>query len=185
MLLSAEKQTLLTIAVGALCRHLAGKAFEPVDVSGPMEEPRGAFVAWRRSEELRGCICNILPSDALWLTVQKMAVASGARDCRFAPISLDEIEQLHVEISALTPCTRVEDLNDIQLGVHGLFIRKEEKSGVLLPQVPLSQGWDLDEFLWHTCRKAGLDGEEWRKTPDIVHSFGAEVFGEDVKTVLE
>jgi hypothetical protein len=93
-------------------------------------------------------------------------------------LTKSELEGLTIEISILTPPEKVEKIEDIQVGVHGLILSRGFHQGLLLPQVPLEQGWNREQFLDQTCRKAGLPAECWRDGAGIM-SFKAQVFGEE------
>ena len=106
-----------------------------------------------------------------------MAVAAAKEDPRFPPLTAAELPKTHLEISALTPMQPVADVNDIEVGRHGLYVTRNFNSGVLLPQVATEYGWDRTTFLEQTCRKAGLPKDAWKEGAKIL-SFEAEVFGE-------
>lgn len=176
MLTQSEQRILLDLAVRSLQAHLQGQPVpEPSSLTPSLLEPRGAFVTWKKAKELRGCIGSLYATDPLWCTVRRMALSAGERDHRFSPVTLEELPKLHVDISALSPCSPMKDSRDIQVGVHGLWIRKNELSGVLLPQVASERGWDQEEFLRQTCRKAGLAESDWESGVEIF-LFTAEVF---------
>lgn len=143
-------------------------------------EPRGAFVTLKTREgDLRGCIGTILPAGPLDETVVRMAVAAAVEDPRFPAVRLPELPRLRFEISALTVPEPVPDLGKIQVGRHGLIVTRGSRKGLLLPQVAPEWGWDREEFLRHTCLKAGLHEEAWRDPQTLVEWFEAEVWGEE------
>ena len=107
-----------------------------------------------------------------------MARASALEDPRFPPVRPIEVSQLVIDISVLTPAERVKDVNNIEIGKHGLIIQDGHCRGLLLPQVASEWGWTCEEFLDHCCIKAGLPEGHWRKGGEI-YSFTAEVFGEE------
>ncbi|HBZ56686.1 MAG TPA: AMMECR1 domain-containing protein, partial [Syntrophobacteraceae bacterium] len=84
--------------------------------------------------------------------------------------------ELEIEISALTPLERVSDVGMIQVGTHGILMRRGSASGVLLPQVAVEYGWDRTTFLEQTCRKAGLSKDVWKDRDTEIYIFSAEVF---------
>lgn len=140
---------------------------------------RGAFVTLTGADgALRGCIGTILPVGPLDETVARMAVSAASQDPRFPPVTLDELPSLHVEISALTVPEAVTDLEAIEVGRHGLIVSQGRQKGLLLPQVAPEWGWDRQEFLEHTCVKAGLPKNAWREPSTRVEWFEAEVWGE-------
>ena len=108
---------------------------------------------------------------------------SACQDRRFVnnPVTADELDELHIEISYLTPMKRVNGASEIIVGQHGLLISLGRYRGVLLPQVAYERGWTRNEFLAQTCRKAGLPLDAWRRPEAEIYSFEAEVFGEPEK----
>jgi AmmeMemoRadiSam system protein A len=111
--------------------------------------------------------------------VKEVAAASAFEDPRFPPVRGDELDALSIEISVLSPLERISDVEKIRVGVHGLIMRRGARSGLLLPQVAVEQGWDRDTFLTHTCYKAGLPGDAWKSPDTIIEIFSALVFHEE------
>ena len=143
-------------------------------------EPRGAFVTLKTKDgELRGCIGTILPVGPLDETVARMAVAAAAQDPRFEPVRGGELQRLRIEISALTVPKPVPDARSIETGRHGLIVTRGSRKGLLLPQVAPEWGWDREQFLAHTCLKAGLPPEAWKDPATKLEWFEAEVWGEE------
>src|SRR4029079_10283421 len=105
-------------------------------------------------------------------------------DPRFAPVAISELQQLTFEISVLSPMEQVRDVSEIEIGKHGLLVAKGRGRGLLLPQVATQYGWTRERFLDETCRKAGLDPQDW-KDGATVYCFTAEVFSEDHVFVSE
>lgn len=125
-----------------------------------------AFVTLRRKDgSLRGCIGELEARRPLIESVRANAIAAATRDPRFPPVTADEVADLCIAISVLTPPRQVADAHDVVVGRHGLLIRRGEQRGVLLPEVATDQGWDRETFLAATCRKAGLPTDAWRQ-PD-------------------
>ncbi|MGQ9629554.1 MAG: AmmeMemoRadiSam system protein B [bacterium] len=173
-----ERKELLTIARKAIECCIRGKPIPQFDVTSPLLKERGAaFVTLREDGHLRGCIGCLLPVKPLYETVSEMAVSAAFRDPRFPPLSPGELERVDLEISVLTPLRRIEDVREIQVGTHGIFIRKGRSSGLLLPQVAVEYGWDREEFLVQACRKADLPPDAWRDGAEIF-VFSVQVFGE-------
>ena len=106
-----------------------------------------------------------------------MAIASATDDPRFPPVTQHELSGLHIEISILTPLELI-DPEDVEVGRHGLYIRYAGRAGLLLPQVAPEHRWTREEFLMHTCRKAGLRDNAWRESEAALYGFECEVFGE-------
>ena len=119
-------------------------------------QERGAFVTLKEHGELRGCIGYSAPIKPLALTVRDVAAYAAVKDNRFRPVSPEELGLLEYEISVLSPLRRVLDVNEIEVGRHGLVVKQGDREGLLLPQVPVEQGWDRATFLEKTCVKAGL-----------------------------
>jgi AmmeMemoRadiSam system protein A len=105
-----------------------------------------------------------------------MADAAAFRDPRFTPVKEKELSELDFEISVLTPLKRTMDVNDIQVGKHGIYIKKGWYSGLLLPQVATEYGWDRQAFLEHTCQKAGLPSNAWKEKDTELYIFSADIF---------
>ncbi len=141
-----------------------------------LKEKRGAFVTLKRGGKLRGCIGNIIATTPLYKTVEIMARAAALDDPRFQPMKESELNDLEIEISALTPLERIESIDQIEVGKHGLYLKRGWSSGLLLPQVPGEYGWDLNTFLEHTCLKANLSPDAWKDPATEIYIFSAEVF---------
>jgi len=175
-----DKKILLEIARDAI----VGKARE--GRTGPLPDPlprslaakQGAFVTIHKRGELRGCIGTFFGEGDLAATTQKMAVAAGWEDPRFGPLDQSELDDLEIEISVLSPLAQIDDVARIEVGKHGIYITKGNNRGLLLPQVAVEHGWDRDQFLSHTCVKAGLPADAWKKGSIKIEVFSAEVFGE-------
>lgn len=174
-----QREHLLRIARTALREAVYGRPLPPLkDLPGPLRTPRGAFVTLKRRGELRGCIGHVYPHLSLAETVQQMAAAAALRDPRFPPVSPDELPEIEVEISALGLPQKVEKVEQICVGRHGLIVHHPDGQGLLLPQVAAERGWDRETFLAHTCRKAGLPRDAWKSPEAEISVFSAEVFGE-------
>ncbi len=177
----ASRRELLAIARQAIEGVVkTGRAPEPATADPVLETPRGAFVTIKIKGRLRGCIGNfgIRNAKPLFRTVSEMAAAAAVHDPRFRPLSKKELPAIEIEISALSPLRPIDDVEEIEVGRHGIYITKAMRSGVLLPQVATENGWDRNTFLEQTCRKAGLGPGEWKEGA-VISIFSAEVFGED------
>ncbi len=173
----SERGKLLKIARQTVAQFLeAGVApmFTPTE-PGLLQE-RGAFVTLKKHGQLRGCIGRLIAEGPLYLTVQRVAMEAAVNDARFPPVTPDELPEIEIEISVLSPLEPVEDISQIEVGKHGLLIVKGGHQGVLLPQVATEQGWDRKEFLRGVCRKAGLPEDAWKDAK--LYIFTAEVFRE-------
>ncbi len=178
LLTGEEKKALLKLARRTIETYLReGRipAYEPP--SRGLLTQRGAFVTLHKDSRLRGCIGTFLSTRPLYQTVQEMAVAAATQDPRFPPLTLEELPEVEIEISVLSPLKRIEDVKEVEVGRHGLYIVKGLNRGVLLPQVATEQGWDRETFLAHTCLKAGLPPDAWKEGADI-YTFTADVFSE-------
>ena len=182
-----EGKKLIAIARASIERYM--KERKPADVSGSparLMEKGGAFVTLETypEKELRGCIGFIMAVKPLAQTVAECAVSAAVGDPRFAPVNEKELDSLVVEVSVLTPMMRleVEDPEHyekaIKVGKHGLFIEDGYYSGLLLPQVPVEQGWKEREFLSQTCVKAGMPPNAWLSKRASVWTFEAQIFSE-------
>jgi AmmeMemoRadiSam system protein A len=173
-----EKKFLLQLARQSIVRFLKAREMLEVQVQSPrLKEKRGAFVTLKVEEQLRGCIGYPLPYKPLYQTIIEMAVAAATEDYRFPPIEEDELQDLKIEISVLTLPRKVKGPEEVVVGKHGIIISKGQNSGLLLPQVPLEYGWELEAYLNHGCLKAGLPAAEWKRGVNI-EVFEAQVFSE-------
>ena len=143
-----------------------------------LSTPCGAFVTLKAAGLLRGCIGHITASRPLVETVKEVALSSAFEDPRFPPLRVEEWSQVIIEISVLSPFERITDAGRIEVGVHGILVRRGYRSGLLLPQVATEQGWERDTFLAHTCQKAGLPADAWKSPDTQIEIFSALVFHE-------
>ena len=141
------------------------------------DEPAGAFVTLRKHQELRGCIGDISFDVALGSVVGRATEAAATNDPRFSPVTRDEVPDICIEISCLTPFTAAEP-GDIIVGRHGIVIRKGKRSGLLLPQVAAEFGCDATGFLELSYRKAGIRFRGHHDPTVTLEIFEAEVFEE-------
>jgi AmmeMemoRadiSam system protein A len=172
-----EKKYLHTIARSVIESRASGTpqpSFEPP--TSTLQEKRGAFVSLHSKGQLRGCIGYIHPIKPLYQTIQDMAVAAAFQDPRFPPLSAEELGDLEIELSVLTPLREITDITEIEVGKHGLLLMQGASSGLLLPQVATEYGWSRDEFLAHTCMKAGLPKGAWNDKNTKIFVFSADVF---------
>jgi len=174
----AERAALLGIARRAILRHLGATGELPLPASGPLAEPRGAFVTIHVDGALRGCVGNFQPRGTLAETVARMAVSAAFDDPRFAPLRPDEVGGLRIAVSALLPALRLEDRSALQVGEHGLLVRRGWNRGALLPKVAVEHGWDGPAFLKHAGLKAGLPPAAADDPETVIEVFGAEEFEE-------
>ena len=177
-----NKKDLFTLVRSVIAKKLRIQAppdDSACDFSAPVfSEELGAFVTLHIDGNLRGCIGFIEGFLPLTETVRQLALSAAFRDPRFTPLSAEEYPKIDVEISILSPIEPLGSFADIVIGRDGLIARKGGRSGLLLPQVATEYGWSVDEFLSHTCRKAGLYPDEWRDGSVQFETFSAYVFGE-------
>ncbi|WP_136687793.1 AmmeMemoRadiSam system protein A [Halorhabdus amylolytica] len=146
-----------------------------------LAEDRGVFVTLKQDGELRGCIGRPQPDGTLAEALEAAATGAATSDPRFPPLSLDEIGNVTVAVSVLTPPEPLPDVNPdaIEVGRDGLIVSKGRRSGLLLPQVAVDRGWTAAEFLRGAVRKAGLPPDAWRDEEMTVKRFSAQVFAEE------
>jgi len=175
-----DKKVLLKTARQSIKNALAKKSNPTVESDSPiLKEKRGAFVTLRKNGMLRGCIGYIHALKPIDETIIEMAQAAAFRDPRFPPVTQEEFDDLEIEISVLTPIKEITDINEIEVGKHGIIIERGGYSGLLLPQVATDYGWDRETFLEHTCNKAGLPSDAWQKEGTKIKIFSADIFHEE------
>ena len=180
-LTDAERQALLRAARESIAAHFQGRRPALPPPTAALAKHRGAFVTLHGGDgELRGCVGQMRSDRPLLETVARMAVAAAIEDGRFEPVAEAELDQLSIEVSALSPLEPIRP-EDVEVGRHGLLIGKGGRRGVLLPQVPEAQGWDRETFLVHTCRKAGLPDDAWKEPGVDLLAFTADVFRDDFR----
>jgi hypothetical protein len=141
-------------------------------------QDRAAFVTLKENGQLRGCIGYSIPTTSLCNTVRDVAASAAVHDPRFRPVSTAELSRLEYEITVLSPLRRVIDIKQIQIGKHGLLIKRGQNVGIFLPQVAPEEGWDLKAYLEHLCEKGGLPTSAWKDEETDIFSFTGLVFGE-------
>jgi len=140
-----------------------------------LAQPAGAFVSLYNNGELRGCL-GVIASDApLAETVSQLAGRSATEDPRFSAVTEDELDDLQVEISVLSPLREISAIEEIQVGKHGLFVVAGMYRGLLLPQVAVKHRWNVTRFLEETCLKAGLPRDQWKHAETNIYIFSAEI----------
>jgi AmmeMemoRadiSam system protein A len=151
-----DRKTLLGLARDAVAAAASGDDLPTLrNPDGPLREKGAVFVTLRSAGELRGCIGHVEAREALWESVRDMAAAAAERDSRFPPVRPREVSGLEIELSVLSPMTSLRP-EDIVVGTHGLYVKKDGVSGLLLPQVAVEWEWDAATFLKQTFAKAGL-----------------------------
>jgi AmmeMemoRadiSam system protein A len=190
-----ERQALLADARESIAAKLEGRdpvyrrspALEQSRADGALVKPCGAFVTLHiggsgqgnGKPSLRGCIGRMTAARPLEKTVRDMAVEAAFGDPRFPSLSPKEFPRCTIEISALSPMSPCPNPREVKVGIHGLYLIHRGRAGVLLPQVPVEQGWDLDEYLDYICVKAGLPAGSYGESEARLFTFTAVVFGEE------
>jgi hypothetical protein len=178
-LTETEQKSLLRIARSTLESHIrSGKSPDVKPLTPRLGEKRGAFVTLHEHGELRGCIGYVEAVKPLYQAVSEMAVAASTEDPRFPPVQVEELDNIEIEITVLSPLRPLPSPDSVIVGRHGLVIRKGFHSGLLLPQVPVEQGWNREQFLSHTCLKAGLPPNSYKEKDAQLFCFTGQVFGE-------
>jgi AmmeMemoRadiSam system protein A len=172
-----QRLHLLRLAREAILAKIDGRSLlapEP-DSEWPAEH-RGVFTTLYLHGQLRGCVGYAMPIAPLSRAVMETACAAAFNDTRFAPVTSEEAHGLEISLSILSPLALIR-AEDVVVGRDGLLVSEGARRGLLLPQVPVENGWDREAFLEQTCRKAGLPLDAWRKGATI-EAFTAEVFGD-------
>lgn len=176
-LTNEEKKTLIDIAKTTIECRMHGKSIPEFCVdTDALKEKRGAFVTLKKHGNLRGCIGYIEAKKPLYKTVEQMAIAAAFHDPRFPPLKRNEFKNISIEISVLSPLKKIDDINEIEVGKHGIYIVKGFHSGLLLPQVASEYKWDRTTFIEETCHKAGLWAGAWKDKDTAIYIFSADVF---------
>jgi len=173
-----EKKTLLNIARKTIEEHCRmNKKYDPdaTNFSASLNKKCGVFVSLHKKGKLRGCMGRLVGTIPLYKMVQMMAISAALHDPRFRSVELDELGEIDIEISVLSPLKKIDDIGEIKLGKHGIFMEDGNHTGVFLPQVATETGWNKEEFLGHCAHdKAGMEWDGW-KTADL-YIFTATVF---------
>jgi len=145
----------------------------------------GVFVTLNNPDGLRGCIGFPMPEKKLSYAIVEGAIAAATEDPRFPSVKTNELNDIVFEVTVLTPPVEIdvsdptEYLKKIKVGRDGLIIRHSFSSGLLLPQVPVEYGWNVEEFLQHTCEKAGLARDTWKNESVKIEKFEGIIFKEE------
>ena len=178
-----EKQALLAIARQAIiCGVQTGQEYIEPREEKTLNQRKGCFVTIKQSGQLRGCIGNFQSELPLFKEVAQIAQASAAKDPRFYPLKEKDLDNFTLEISVLSPLHKIESIEEIEVGKHGIYIEKSFYRGVLLPQVATEHNWDRQTFLKQTCLKAGLPTNAWEASDAEIYVFSAQIFGEEIAT---
>ena len=172
-----EKEKLRELAFHAIRSRCLGMEMPDIEVDSPrLKEPGAAFVCIHRGGELRGCIGMIEARAPLWEAIRRMAVEAAFGDPRFCALASDELDEIDIEISVLTPLCGSAIFRKSKLENTGFSSAKALPSGLLLPQVATEHNLDRERFLKLTCRKAGLPETAWKSKDTEIYVFSADVF---------
>ncbi len=175
---SVHRKYLLSLARQAIEDHLSGKPGSDYEPDKPIKAATsGVFVTLRKKGQLRGCIGQTTATGSTEVIVTTMAIQAAFHDWRFGPLEPDELPNITIEISLLTPQIAIDNPQQIVLGRDGIIIRKSGQSALFLPQVATENKWNLSKTLDHLCRKAGLPADAWRSDSKLF-VFQAEVFSD-------
>ena len=181
MLSNEDKKALLEIARNTMDSYIRQGTIYSVDknpYSNSLQTHTGAFVTLHKNGKLRGCIGRFQPDKPLCEVVRDMAISASTKDYRFKPVEAAELDEIELEISVLTPLEKITDPEKINLGQHGIYIKKGSNSGTFLPQVATQTGWNLEEFLGHCARdKAGIGWDGWKEAD--LYIYEAVIFTEE------
>jgi AmmeMemoRadiSam system protein A len=179
---TADQELLFRVARESIQAYLKGQPDPlPPDPSPILAQPMGVFVTLTRHGRLRGCIGYLEALKPLLTAVQELAVAAGFRDPRFPPLREEELADLKMEISILSPMRQIKDVEEIQVGRDGIYLERGPSRGLLLPQVATDCGWDRLTFLRQTCGKAGLPPDAWEDPATKIYVFSADILHEPPK----
>lgn len=178
-----EQKTALRLARNTLemwvnSRKVPEDVEKNYDITNTLKDKRGVFVTLNMHGDLRGCIGYVTGREPVYKAIMDNAVNASTYDPRFSPVGKSELNEIDIEISVMTPMVKVKSVDEIEVGVHGLMMKNGMRSGLLLPQVPVEWGWNRQEFLEHTCQKAGLNSNCWKDPNTVILKFTAQVFGE-------
>ena len=175
-----QRKELLEIAREALKGYLKDKKIPEIDVADRvLNQERGVFITLKKDNQLRGCIGSFFPDKPLYQLVQEMAIEAAIHDRRFSPLGPEELDEIKIEISVLSLMGKVNSLEEIELGKHGVYLKYGNRTATFLPQVAEETGWSKEEFLSQLCtQKAGLSADCYLD-PDVeLFVYTAQVFGE-------
>jgi AmmeMemoRadiSam system protein A len=167
-------EALLELARAAIRASVGGEPLPPLPDDPELQAPRGVFVSLHCGGALRGCLGHLEADVGVGEVTRRMAVAAAHDDPRFAPVTPDELGDLDVEVSVLSPFRPIRP-DDVVPGRDGLLVQRGPRLGVLLPQVAVEQRWDRLAFLRAVCQKAGLSPEAWRDQGTELFAFGAQI----------
>ncbi len=177
MISENDRKSILDLARRTVAAAASGEALPTVPEQEVFRNEGGVFVTLKKGGALRGCIGHFTGTGSLGKTIVEMAASAAVHDPRFSPVEPGEVDDLEIDISLLSPMIPAA-AKDVVLGIHGLYIKYGFRSGTLLPQVATETGWDRETFLSHTCLKAGLPPDSWKRDGVQIFTYTAEVFGD-------
>ena len=174
-----NQKILLELARRTIRERLRSKTVPPYATNDKeLTTPAAVFVTLNEKHQLRGCIGTTVPQLPLYQAVQQMAVAAAFEDHRFAPVMENEISDIKIEISVLSPMARLKSADEIQPNIHGVIVRRGGRSGLFLPQV-WEQLPDKEGFLNELCmQKSGLEANAWKDPSTEIYAFTVFAFEE-------
>ncbi len=174
----ADRRAALQLARTAVVEAVSHRKLPDVfPRAGIFAERRAVFVSLHVRKRLQGCIGVIEANEPLGEAIVRCAAGAAVEDPRFIPMKTEQLGELSIEISLLSPLEPI-DPESIEIGLHGLFLRLHAQRGLLLPQVAIEHRLTRQQFLEETCRKAGLPREAWRDPEARLFGFTCEVFSE-------
>jgi len=190
---AASKKALLTLARQSLEYAVKHGSVYPIDANAlqptlleslpkalpeALYEDRAVFITLYKDGQLRGCIGELLPTRSLASAVAARTCDAALHDTRFPPVSEEELSAIHLEISVISPPVAVASYEAIELGRHGIILKKGQNSAVFLPHVPIEQGWDLPTTLKYLSQKAQLELMAWQAPDTTFFVFTSEIVTE-------
>ena len=173
----SDKKALLLFARKTLEQYFSAQTLPlPRNMNSMLKVKRGCFVTLKKKGDLRGCIGHMSGDVPLCTVVGAMALQAAFNDNRFSPLTQDELPEVEIEISVLTPFKKINSADDIVLGRDGVIVKKGGRQAVFLPQVATETGWSKEVFLNQLCYKAGLNSGDWKSSE--LFTFQADVFSE-------
>jgi AmmeMemoRadiSam system protein A len=178
----ADRRAALQLARTAVVEAVAHRQLpDAFPAEGIFADRRGVFVSLHVGKRLQGCIGVIETNEPLGEAIVRCAASAALEDPRFAPLRTEQLGELSIEISLLSPMEPIAP-ESIEIEHHGLFVRRLAQRGLLLPQVATELRLTREQFLEETCRKAGLRSEAWRDPETRLFAFTCEVFSESAHT---
>ncbi len=181
-----DGKELVKIARRAVTKFLkTNSKIDDAEFNSKFDFSSGVFVTLNKQNSLRGCIGYPIPVKKLSDGLIDAAISAATQDTRFSPVSFDELDKITFEVTVLTPPVEIkvkeyaDYLKEIQVGRDGLIVENSYSSGLLLPQVPMEYGWNVEEFLEYTCQKAGLGKDAWKDKDTKISRFEGVIFKEE------